>query len=79
LDRTGRRRTAGAGRNDLALSIYAGCGAPAAITELACSSVLGVEEVEVDVAAGQAITAVVDGFSADDQGPYQLQAAFTPD
>jgi cysteine-rich repeat protein len=67
------------GPNDLALTIYDGCGAPAEMTELGCSSVVDVEEVTVDLAAGQTITAVVDGFSADNQGPYQLDAAFTPD
>ena len=67
------------GPNDLALAVYDACGVPADMAELGCSSVVDVEEVEVDLAAGQTITAVVDGFSADNQGPYQLEAAFTPD
>ncbi|HKE18062.1 MAG TPA: DUF4215 domain-containing protein [Kofleriaceae bacterium] len=67
------------GASDLALAVYDGCGAPADMTELGCSSVVDVEEVSVDLAAGQAVTAVVDGFSADDQGPYRLDATFTPD
>lgn len=67
------------GENDLAMEVFDGCGTPAEISELGCSSVLGTEEIEVDLAAGQAITAVVDGFSADNQGPYQLSAVFTPD
>lgn len=65
------------GPNDLALAVFEGCGDPATMTELACSSVLGPnEEAEVTLTAGQTVTVVVDGFLADDAGPYSLAATF---
>ncbi len=65
------------GLNDLALVVFEGCGDPATMTELACSSVLGPnEEAEVTLTAGQTVTVVVDGFLADDAGPYSLAASF---
>jgi cysteine-rich repeat protein len=64
------------GSADLALTVFDGCGAPAAITELACSSVYGIEMAEVPLAAGQHVTVVVDGFNTDDAGPYTLTASF---
>ena len=64
------------GNTDLALTVFDGCGAPAAITELACSSVYGTEMAEVTLAAGQRVTVVVDGFNTDDAGPYTLTATF---
>jgi hypothetical protein len=64
------------GNADLALVVFDGCGAPAEITELDCSSVYGVEEAQVTLAAGQQVTVVVDGFNTDDAGPYTLTASF---
>ena len=65
------------GANDLGLAVFTGCGAPATMTELACSSVLGPnEEASVALTAGQRVTVVVDGFNVDDAGPYSLQAQF---
>ena len=65
------------GNNDLGLAVFAGCGAPATMTELACSSVLGPnEEASVALTAGQRVTIVVDGFNVDDAGAYSLQALF---
>ncbi|MCE9572354.1 MAG: DUF4215 domain-containing protein [Deltaproteobacteria bacterium] len=66
------------GVNDLALAVFDGCGAPAQMTELACSSVVDVEAADVTLTAGQHITIVVDGFSSGSQGPYSLTATFTP-
>ncbi len=65
------------GVNDLGLAVFAGCGAPAGLTELACSSVLGPnEEAQVALAAGERVTVVVDGFGPLSAGPYSLAAAF---
>ena len=64
------------GTSDLALTVFDGCGAPAQIQELACSSVYGVEMATVTLTAGQQVTVVVDGFNTDDAGPYTLTAAF---
>jgi cysteine-rich repeat protein len=64
------------GSHDLALAVFNGCGAPADITELACSSVYGLEMAEVPLAANQQVTVVVDGFNTDDAGPYTLTATF---
>ena len=65
------------GAADLGLAVFRGCGAPATLTELACSSVLGPnEEATVPLAAGERVTVVVDGFGAADAGPYSLAATF---
>ena len=50
--------------------------APAAIQELACSSVYGTEMAEVTLTAGQQVTVGVDGFNTNDAGPYTLTATF---
>jgi cysteine-rich repeat protein len=64
------------GPSDLALAVFDGCGAPADITELACSSVYATEMAEVPLAANQQVTVVVDGFNTNDAGPYTLTATF---
>lgn len=64
------------GTTDLALVVFDGCGAPADITELACSSVYGTEMADVPLTAGQQVTVVVDGFNTNDAGPYTLTATF---
>jgi cysteine-rich repeat protein len=66
------------GTNDLAIAAFTGCGPPATMTQLACSSVVDVEEIDLELTAGQQITIVVDGFDAEDAGPYELNATFTP-
>jgi cysteine-rich repeat protein len=64
------------GINDLTLVVFKGCGEPSALEELACSSVYGPEEANVQLAAGDTVTIVVDGFGHDDAGPYTLTASF---
>jgi cysteine-rich repeat protein len=65
------------GQIDLGLAVFSGCGAPATLQQLACSSVLGPnEEASVPMTAGQKVTVVVDGFSNRNFGPYSLAAMF---
>lgn len=64
------------GVNDLALVVFKGCGEPAEMEEIACSSVAGPEEEDVTLAAGETVTIVVDGFGHEDAGPYTLTATF---
>lgn len=64
------------GLADLTLAVFDGCGAPAEITELACSSVYATEMAQVPLAANQQVTVVVDGFNTNDAGPYTLTATF---
>jgi len=64
------------GNADLGLAVFRGCGAPAVLTELACSSVSGPERASVPLAAGEQVTVVVDGFNVNDAGPYTLTATF---
>lgn len=64
------------GAADLGLVVFSGCGTPAQMTQLACSSVSGPEEASVPMTAGQSVTIVVDGFNVNDAGPYTLTATF---
>ncbi len=66
------------GASDLTLAVYGACGAPAGIDELGCSSVYGVEEVEVDVTAGESLMVLVEGFGEFDVGPYTLSTDLLP-
>ena len=72
------RFTLDQGNQDLALAVFDACGAPSAMTELACSSVSDPEVVEVPVTAGQTVTILVEGFSAGDAGPFTLSAELLP-
>lgn len=63
---------------DLTLAVFESCGAPGTATELACSSVVDIEEASVTLTAGQEIIVLVEGFSASGTGPYTLTATFTP-
>ena len=61
------------------LSLREGCGQPSAAAELACRPAFLGGEVDIALAAGQAITAVVvPFFLADGLGTYTLEATFTP-
>jgi cysteine-rich repeat protein len=66
------------GDADLTLAVFDGCGDPSTMTEIDCSSVYGVEEVEATVTAGQTITVLVEGFGPDAAGPYTVTAAMLP-
>lgn len=66
------------GDADLTLAVFEGCGAPAAMTEVGCSSVYGVEQVDVAVTAGQELTILVEGFGPDAAGPFTLTADLLP-
>jgi cysteine-rich repeat protein len=66
------------GNADLTLAVYDGCGAPPAMTALGCSSVYGVEEVEVPVTGGQTLTVLVEGFGPDAAGPFTLSVELLP-
>lgn len=63
---------------DLALSVFDGCGAPDIMSELDCSSVYDIEQVEATVTAGQTVTVLVEGFGAEDGGPFTLTAELLP-
>jgi cysteine-rich repeat protein len=60
------------GAADLSLVVFDGCGVPGSFPELGCSSVLGEEELEVPVTAGQELTILVEGFGPGSAGPYTL-------
>lgn len=61
------------------LAVRDGCGEPSATSELACRPAFLNGEIDVPLAAGQAITAVVTSYFLDDMlGTYTLQATFTP-
>jgi cysteine-rich repeat protein len=64
--------------DDLALAVFDDCGQPATMTELGCSSVTDVEQVDVEVTAGQTLTVLVEGFDADDLGAYTVTAQMLP-
>lgn len=63
---------------DLVLAVFDSCGAPSAMTELGCSSVYGVEKVELQVTSGQVLTVLVEGFNKTDVGPFSLSATMVP-
>ncbi len=61
------------------LSVRTGCGTPAATTETACRPAFLDGELDVPLASGEAITAVVSSFFVDDGiGTFSLEATFTP-
>ncbi|MBI4917251.1 MAG: DUF4215 domain-containing protein [Acidobacteria bacterium] len=62
------------GDADLTLAVFDGCGAPGFFAELGCSSVYGPEQVDLEVEAGQVVTILVEGFGAEDAGPFTLTA-----
>ncbi len=64
------------GPHDLGLAVFKGCGAPAAIEHVACSSVQGTETASVTLMQGELVTVVVDGFGENDAGPFTLTATF---
>ena len=64
------------GAADLGLYVLSSCDLPGVATELDCSSVYDVEEVIVPLAGAQTVTIVVDGFRADQAGPYTLHTIF---
>jgi cysteine-rich repeat protein len=72
------RVTLDEGDVNLTLGVYDGCGAPGTIMELGCSSVRDIEEVEVQVTAGQTVMILVEGFGEPDLGPYTLTAQLLP-
>ncbi|MCK6549830.1 DUF4215 domain-containing protein [Myxococcota bacterium] len=65
--------------DNLVIAVLDGCGAPAAVSELACNTVFTLGDVDVRVTAGQVLTILVDGFLPDNQAAYSLEATFTPD
>jgi cysteine-rich repeat protein len=60
------------GLANLTLAAYDACGAPSGLTELDCSSVYDIEELEIPVTAGQTVMVLVEGFGEEDVGPYSL-------
>lgn len=60
------------------LAVRDGCGQPTAAPELACRPAFLNGELDLALAAGEAITAVVVPYFADGLGTYTLEATFTP-
>ena len=58
----------------LTLAVLDTCAAPGAFTELACSTVYDVDQLDIAVTAGETVTILVEGFNADSLGTYTLTA-----
>ena len=63
---------------DLVLAVFDGCGEPAMMTELGCSSVYDIEEVTVPVTAGRTLTVLVEGFHPHSVSQFTISAEMVP-